>query len=68
MYVNIVSDKGLASNRRPAIIWPNDDPFNWPIYTSPGLNELKKFPKLYNVLSLTHEFIHSQFAPKSTSL
>ena len=30
----------LAPNKRQAITWTNDDPVQWPIYSSPGLNEL----------------------------
>ena len=38
---SIGSDNGLALNRRHAIISTNDDPVQWRIYTSLGLNELK---------------------------
>ena len=31
--------QAMAPKRRQAITWTNDDPIQWPIYTSPGLNE-----------------------------
>ena len=33
--------KGLAPNRRQAIIWNNDSPVYWRTYASLGFNELK---------------------------
>ena len=33
-------DNGWAPNRQQAIIWTNDDPGDWHIYVSLGLNEL----------------------------
>ena len=36
----LCSGDGLAPNRRQAITWNSDDPVEWHIYASPGLNEL----------------------------
>ena len=41
---SIVSDDGLAPNRRQAIIWTNVDMLYWRIYAPLGLNELKSMP------------------------
>ena len=39
-YVTIGSDNGLMLIRQWAIIWSNDDPVRYCIYTSPELKEL----------------------------
>ena len=39
-YDNIGSDNGLVPARRQAIIWINEVPVYWRIYTSLGHNEL----------------------------
>ena len=41
---SIVSDNGLAPNRRQAIIWSNDGLISRRIYASLGLNELMHWP------------------------
>ena len=38
--MNFGSDNGLVLNRPQAITQTNDNPVDWDIYASPGLNEL----------------------------
>ena len=38
-FCSIVSDNGLAPNRRQAIIWSNADPIHWHIYAALGGDE-----------------------------
>ena len=59
LYISIGSDKGLALNRRQAVIWSNDEPGHWRIYDLPGLNELNaEFFKWLHLWSLKVETQH----------
>ena len=52
-YISIGSGNGLALNRGQAITWTNDDSIQWPIYASPGLNELRYM--IHNINFLTQQ-------------
>ena len=45
-YLSIGLDKGLAPNKRQAIIWTNADPIRWRIYAAQGGDALRRLDTL----------------------
>ena len=65
--MHIGSDKGMAANRRQAIIWTNDGLVYWRIYASLGLNELITSVLWFSMISMTLCNLHVMY-PVSTLL